>query len=52
MSLWQYLLLLVLLCAVLVAVYWWVLLPLGDRMEDRRAERQRRAERGEIRGGE
>lgn len=48
----QYVLLLLGLLVVLVAAYWWVLLPLGDRLEARRAERERRRNRGEIRGGE
>lgn len=52
MNFWQYLLLLLGLCVVLVAAYWWVLLPWGDRRENRRAERDARRERGEYRPGD
>lgn len=52
MELWQYMLAIGGGGVLLILVYAFVLLPLGDRAEDRRAEREARRDRGEIRGGE
>jgi hypothetical protein len=45
----QYVLLILAIAAVLIALYWFVLLPLGERLENRRARRER-AERDHLNG--